>query len=140
MNGKLQTAALVLCYLLGTALFGLAGYLAWQARPAVSAALHRAADLADRAGCRRLAEGLGLAVTARPDGTLRLSRRRLEDPVRDLGRASAVIAGCRGFRVVRFCAGLACGKDQLHLELRPHDGTPTAPRPAPPPAAKGAAG
>ena len=105
-------------FVLSAVSLGGAGWLYWRSLPALSELVSGGEPEAARQ-CANAASALGFQLERQPDGSLVAKLARMGSPQLDFGRASALIATCRGYRLAEFCAGLGCGASQMQIRLAP---------------------
>lgn len=119
MNAKAYVACAFLMMLAAAGMAAAATWVAFKSAPAVLHALGTR-DLTGAESCLAAAEAIGVRASTQANGSIVLTEQNImTQPEMAFGRVSSVIAACRGFRMIEFCAGSGCGESQLSATISP---------------------
>lgn len=121
MRVNAMSAVAAALFALAAAGLGGAGWLYWRALPALSEIMSGGEGSAAQS-CAGAASALGFEVERYPDGSITARLPSMDHPALAFGRASALIASCRGYRLAAFCAGPGCGARRMEVRLAPVTG------------------
>lgn len=97
------------------------GWLIAKAWPSVSERMaSQKVELPVAQSCSQIAKALELEISDGPEGSIIAGMKAMKDPAVDFGRASSMVAACRGYELASFCAGPGCavgGGRELQFRL-----------------------
>lgn len=96
------------------------GFLFWKAKPAIAEVFKdsQIESPINSQRCADVARSLSFEVNE-TEGVIVAGLKSMKDPELDFGRASSLVASCRGYELAHFCAGPGCAVNNgKELQLR----------------------